>query len=64
LIAGIELVKDKKTKEPFSYKEKAGLKVVRLARKYGVWLRPLGDVIVIMPPLVISVDNLDRLLTV
>ncbi|HQA03520.1 MAG TPA: adenosylmethionine--8-amino-7-oxononanoate transaminase [Thermodesulfovibrio thiophilus] len=64
LIAGIELVKDKKTKEPFSYKEKAGLKVVRLARKYGVWLRPLGDVIVIMPPLVISVDNLDRLLNV
>ncbi len=64
MIAGIELVMDKKTKEPFAWKEQTGWKVVRLARKYGVWLRPLGDVIVIMPPLVISEENLARLLEV
>ena len=64
MIAGVELVKDKKTKEPFPWKEQTGWKVVKLARKHGVWLRPLGDVIVIMPPLVISMGNLERLLQV
>ena len=64
MIAGIELVKDKKTKEPFPWKEQTGWKVVKAARKHGVWLRPLGDVIVIMPPLVISMENLERLLQV
>lgn len=64
MIAGVELVKDKKIKEPFPWKEQTGWKVVKSARKYGVWLRPLGDVIVIMPPLVISEENLERLLVV
>jgi len=64
MIAGVELVKDKKTKEPFPWKEQTGWKVVKAARKHGVWLRPLGDVIVIMPPLIISEENLERLLVV
>ncbi len=64
MIAGIELVKDKETKEPFDWKEQMGWKVVKTARKYGVWLRPLGDIIVIMPPLVISEENLERLLDI
>lgn len=64
MIAGVELVKDKETKEPFPYSEQMGWRVVKAARKYGVWLRPLGDVIVIMPPLVISIENLKRLLEV
>ena len=33
------------------------------ARQYGVILRPLADTIVIMPPLIISLDNLDHLMT-
>ncbi|MCS7215477.1 MAG: adenosylmethionine--8-amino-7-oxononanoate transaminase [Thermodesulfovibrio sp.] len=64
MIAGIEIVKDKKTKEPFPYSEQTGWKIVKAARRHGVWLRPLGDVIVIMPPLVISEENLERLLEV
>lgn len=64
MIAGVEIVKNKQTKESFSWKEQTGWKVVKAARKYGVWLRPLGDVIVIMPPLVISEENLKRLLEV
>lgn len=64
MIAGIEIVKNKETKEPFPYSEQTGWKIVKAARKHGVWLRPLGDVIVIIPPLVISEDNLERLLDV
>ncbi len=64
MIVGIEIVKDKGTKEPFPWKEQTGWKVVKAARKYGVWLRPLGDIIVLMPPLIISEENLERLLHV
>ncbi len=61
-MAGIELVKDKKTKEPYPWEEKIGIKVCRKAREYGVILRPLGNVIVLMPPLAINKDELRQLL--
>lgn len=64
MIAGVELVKDKTAKEPFPWKEQTGWKVVKAARKHGVWLRPLGDIIVIIPPLIISEENLKGLLKV
>ncbi len=63
-IAGIELVKDKKTKEPFPYGERTGFKVIYKAREREVLIRPLGDVIVIMPPLIIDMENLDKLIDV
>jgi adenosylmethionine---8-amino-7-oxononanoate aminotransferase len=62
LMVGIELVKDKQTKEPYPWQEKIGIRVCQKAREYGVILRPLGNVIVLMPPLVISEDELKQLL--
>lgn len=64
LLAGIELVKNKKTKEPYDWEEKIGSRVIQETRKRGVILRPLGDVIVIMPPLCISIQELEQLLLV
>lgn len=61
LMAGIELVRDAKTKEPFPWPEKRGLCVCDFALTQGVWLRPLGNVVVIMPPLSISLAELDRI---
>jgi adenosylmethionine-8-amino-7-oxononanoate aminotransferase len=60
-IAGIELVRDVATKEPFPWEERRGIRVCELARNRGVWLRPLGSVIVIMPPLSVTLDELDRI---
>jgi len=60
-MVGIELVKDKRTKEPFSVKERIGHWVILEARKRGVVIRPLGDVIVLMPPLSISEKELSTL---
>ncbi len=51
LMAGIEIVADRATRERFPPAEKIGQRVVRKARDHGVILRPLGDVIVLMPPL-------------
>jgi adenosylmethionine-8-amino-7-oxononanoate aminotransferase len=62
LIAGIELVKGKATGEPYPWTEQRGHSVCRYARDEGVLLRPLGNVIVVMPPLSISLDELDRIL--
>jgi adenosylmethionine-8-amino-7-oxononanoate aminotransferase len=63
-IAGIELVRDKKTKEAFGYADRIGWKVAAFARERGVFIRPLGNIIVIMPPLCISLENLKMLLDV
>jgi adenosylmethionine---8-amino-7-oxononanoate aminotransferase len=63
-MVGIELVQDKKTKKPFEPKQKIGVRVIEQARKRGMILRPLGSVIVLMPPLVISDQDLDLLLNV
>jgi adenosylmethionine-8-amino-7-oxononanoate aminotransferase len=41
-----------------------GQRVVRAARTRGVVLRPLGNVIVLMPPLAIAPADLDLLLDV
>ncbi|MGE5190350.1 MAG: adenosylmethionine--8-amino-7-oxononanoate transaminase [Gemmatimonadota bacterium] len=51
LMAGIEIVASRETKEPFPPESKVGRRVVRKAREKGVILRPLGDVVVLMPPL-------------
>lgn len=63
-MVGIELVKDKKTMEPFDWEEAIGVKVCKSAREKGVILRPLGSVIVLMPPLSISLKELKFLLDV
>jgi len=59
LMAGIELVRDRATREPFPSAERRGQRVCQFALTQGVWLRPLGNVVVIMPPLAISLDELD-----
>jgi adenosylmethionine-8-amino-7-oxononanoate aminotransferase len=60
-MAGVELVKKKKTKEPYDWSEKMGWHVAYHAREKGVIIRPLGNVVVIMPPLSISRENLEKL---
>ena len=61
LIAGIELVKDRQTREPYPSAERIGHRVCLEARNQGALLRPLGDVIVVMPPLSITLRQLDKL---
>jgi len=63
-MVGIELVKDKRTKRPYAPKEKIGQRVILEARKRGVVIRPLGDVIVLMPPLAIDENTLIELVDV
>jgi len=64
LMAGIELVADKKSGKAYEAKERVGRKVILKAREKGVIIRPLGDVVVLMPPLAISKNELKKLVNV
>ncbi len=61
LAAGVELVADRKTKAPYPSAERRGMRVCRAARRRGVFLRPLGDVVVLMPPLSIRLEEITLL---
>ncbi len=50
LIAGIELVKNWRTRAPFDLRERAGIRVCEAMARRGVLTRPVGNVIVLMPP--------------
>ena len=64
LAVGIELVRDRVTKEEYPAAEKVGIRVCKEALKQGVMLRPLVNVIVLMPPLQITIPELDQLLEI
>jgi adenosylmethionine-8-amino-7-oxononanoate aminotransferase len=62
LMAGIELVKDKAGGAPYDDAERKGHQVTLAARARGVLIRPLGNVVVLMPPLAMTTGDLRRLL--
>ena len=64
MMAGIELVKNKDTKEPFEYKHTIGAKICATMRHRGAMLRPLGDVIVLMPAVSMDKTTLIELLAI
>jgi adenosylmethionine-8-amino-7-oxononanoate aminotransferase len=63
-MAGIELAEDKAKRQIYPAERRTGHRVILEARKRGVMVRPLGDVIVLMPPLSITDDELKTLLDV
>ncbi len=60
-MVGIELVKDLRTKASYPLEEKHGIRVARMARQQGVMIRPLGNVVVLMPPLSITKSEIATL---
>jgi adenosylmethionine-8-amino-7-oxononanoate aminotransferase len=61
LVAGIELVRDWRTREPFAFREQAGIRVCEAMAKRGVLTRPIGNVIVLMPPYCTTAAQLQRM---
>jgi adenosylmethionine-8-amino-7-oxononanoate aminotransferase len=57
-IVAIELVEDKQTKKPYPLEERVGHRVTMDARRRGLLLRPIGNVLVLMPPLSTSLSEL------
>lgn len=63
-MVGIELVQDKATKAPYPLSAKAGHHVAAIARSKGLILRPIGNVLVLIPPLSTTTDELKKMLEI
>jgi len=63
-LAGIELVRDRMTKEPYPLSDRVGMRVAAEARRLGLIIRPLGNVIVLMPPLSTTMTELRRMVEI
>jgi adenosylmethionine-8-amino-7-oxononanoate aminotransferase len=60
MIVAVELCKDRSGRTPYPWEERRGLRVYQHALEKGVLLRPLGNVIYMMPPYVISPDEINH----
>ncbi|MBL7215095.1 MAG: adenosylmethionine--8-amino-7-oxononanoate transaminase [Phycisphaerae bacterium] len=64
MVGGIELVADKETKEPFLFEQKIGAKVCAAMRPKGAMMRPLGNVVVLMPAVGMDMETLQKLMDI
>ncbi len=61
---GLELTLNRETKEPYRWEERMGVQVCRRARELGMLIRPLGNVVVFMPPLASTRAELEEMLDI
>jgi len=61
LMAGVELMESPGERRSLPYAAQTGARITKAARKAGVIVRPLGDVLVFMPPLSIKPEEIDTL---
>jgi adenosylmethionine-8-amino-7-oxononanoate aminotransferase len=59
MIAAVELVRNKGLKDTFSPEERVGYKIYIEGLKRGDYMRPFGDVIYFIPPLVITNEEIE-----
>lgn len=64
LVVGIELVRDWRTRQPFDLRDQAGIRVCAEMARRGVLTRPVGNVVVLMPPYCTSPDQTVRIVEV
>jgi adenosylmethionine-8-amino-7-oxononanoate aminotransferase len=62
LIGAVEITPDKRAGLPYPAQERRAWRVCRETLARGVWLRPLADVLYVMPPLAISIEETDFLM--
>jgi adenosylmethionine-8-amino-7-oxononanoate aminotransferase len=61
MICAVELVKDKKTKEPFKYEDGIGKKIYLEGLKHGAILRPMWNCIYFITPYIITEEEITKL---
>jgi adenosylmethionine---8-amino-7-oxononanoate aminotransferase len=61
MILAAEMVRDKRSRTPYDFRERRGLRVYRHSLQQGVLLRPVGNVVYFMPPYVITEPEIDLL---
>ena len=64
LMVGIELVRNKRTKEPYPLEDRIGHKVAMETRRQHLIIRPIGNILVLMPPLTATLQELNVIVEV
>jgi len=64
LVVGVELVRDWRTRAPFTLRERAGIRVCEAMARHGVLTRPIGNVVVLMPPYCTTPKQVRRMVEV
>lgn len=64
LMIGIELVENPADKTPFPWELAVGAKVCKKAREHGLMIRPIGSVVVFMPPLISTAAEIQHMLDI
>jgi adenosylmethionine-8-amino-7-oxononanoate aminotransferase len=63
-MAAIELVEDRATRNPYPLEARMGHRVTQEARRHGLLLRPLGHIMVLLPPLSTDASTLARMVAI
>jgi adenosylmethionine-8-amino-7-oxononanoate aminotransferase len=63
LVAGVELVRDWRTRQAFAPAERVGIRVCEAMARRGVLTRPVGDVIVLMPPYCLTGEQVKQMVS-
>lgn len=64
MITAVEMVARKSDKQPYPWQQRRGLRVYQYGLQHEMFLRPLGNVVYMMPPYVINADEIDRMTAV
>lgn len=64
MIVGIELMQDKEKYIPYAWDKSMGAVVCMKAWEHGLFIRPVGDVVVFMPPLCSTVEEITDMLDI
>jgi len=62
LICAIEIVRDFKTRQPFPFVDRIGHRICEAARTHGLLTRPVGDVLILMPPYCITENQMAQMI--
>ena len=61
---GNEFVKEKTSKTPFEPEDKIGLKIARAAQRRGLIVRPLGNIAILSPTLIMDEEMIDEVVDI
>ena len=64
MMAGIELIKNKETREPFPLSERMGHKIAADCRRHGLLIRPIGNIVILVPPLAATERQLRKIVNI
>ena len=62
-ILAVEIVAERSSRKPFPAEERRGARICQAAKQFGLLTRPIGDVLILMPPYSTTSDELEQMVS-